>query len=118
MYNVLNIVFISHLQGAIPASWVVGEGAWKFVTDRMGNAVEMMVAFGSETRERPDEEDGLSTALVDLMRAMQTRDQQEEGGAGEKTRGKRGHSPRSHALLEQMEESKKYPRREQGPGQE
>ena len=83
----LNIVFISHLQGAIPASWVVGEGAWKFVTDRMGNAVEMMVAFGSETRERPDEEVGLSTALVDLMRAMQTRDQQEEGGGGRRLEG-------------------------------
>ena len=44
--------------------------------------------------------------------------QQEGGGAGEKSRGKRGHSPRSNVMLDQMEESKKLPRREKRPGQE
>jgi hypothetical protein len=86
VYNVLNIVFILHLQGVIPATWVVDEGAWEFMTDRMGNAVAMMAAHGLETRERPDEDDGLSTAFVGLMSAMQVRGpgsrQQEGGGAG------------------------------------
>jgi hypothetical protein len=36
----------------------------------------------------------------------------------EKSRGKRGHSPRSSVMLEQMEAIKKLPRREKGPGQE
>ena len=40
------------------------------------------------------------------------------GGGAVKSRGKRGHSPRSHVMLEQMEESKKLPRREKRPGQE
>ena len=44
--------------------------------------------------------------------------QQEGGGVEEKSRGKRGHSPRSSVMLEQMEEIKKLPRREKGPGQE
>ena len=122
VYNVLNIVFILHLQGIIPATWMVDEGAWEFMADRMGNAVAMMVAHGLETRDRPDDDDGLSTAFVGLMSAMQVRGpgsrQQEGGGAGEKSRGKRGHSPRSHVMLEQMEESKKLPRREKRPGQE
>ena len=44
--------------------------------------------------------------------------QQEGGGVEEKSRGKRGHSPRSHVMLEQMEESKMLARREKRPGQE
>ena len=44
--------------------------------------------------------------------------QQEGGEAGEKSRGNRGHSPRSHVMLEQIEESKKLPRRGKRPGQE
>ena len=44
--------------------------------------------------------------------------QQDGGGVEEKSRGKRGHSPRSNVMLEQMEESKKFPRRERRPGLE
>jgi hypothetical protein len=36
----------------------------------------------------------------------------------EKSREKRGHSPRSNVLLDQMEECKKFPRRERRPGLE
>jgi hypothetical protein len=73
VYNVLNIVFILHLQVIIPATWMVDEGAWEYMADRMGYAVAMMVAHGLETRERPDDDDGLSTAFVGLMSAMQVR---------------------------------------------
>jgi hypothetical protein len=52
VYNVLNIVFILHLQVIIPTTWIVDEGAWEFMADRMGYAVAMMVAHGLETRER------------------------------------------------------------------
>ena len=44
--------------------------------------------------------------------------QQDGGGVEEKSRGKRGHSPRSNVMLDQMEESRKFPRKERGPGQE
>ena len=44
--------------------------------------------------------------------------QQEGGGVEEKSRGKCGHSPRSNVMLDQMEESKKLPRRERRPGLE
>ena len=74
MYNVLNIVFILHLQVIIPATWMVDEGAWEFMADRMGYAVAMMVAYGSETRKRPDDDDGLSTAFVGLISAMHIQD--------------------------------------------
>ena len=39
-------------------------------------------------------------------------------GVDEKSREKRGHSPRSNVLLDQMEECKKVPRRERRPGLE
>jgi hypothetical protein len=52
VYNVLNIVFILHLQVIIPTTWSVDEGAWEFMADRMGYAVATMVAHGLETRER------------------------------------------------------------------
>ena len=52
MYNVLNIVFILHLQVIIPTTWSVDEGAWELMADRMGYAVATMVAHGLETRER------------------------------------------------------------------
>ena len=43
---------------------------------------------------------------------------QPDGGVDEKSREKRGHSPRSNVLLDQMEECKKVPRRERRPGLE
>ena len=52
MYNVLNIVFILHLQVIIPTTWIVDEGAWEFMADRMGYAVVTMVAHSLETKER------------------------------------------------------------------
>ena len=51
MYNV-NIVFILHLQVIVPATWMVDEGAWEYMADRMGYAVATMVAHNLETRDR------------------------------------------------------------------
>ena len=44
--------------------------------------------------------------------------QPDGGWVDEKSREKRGHSPRSNVLLDQMEECKKVPRRERRPGLE
>jgi hypothetical protein len=51
---VLHIVFIPHLQVIIPATWMVEDLAWEFLSDRVGHAVVTMVAHGLETKDRFD----------------------------------------------------------------
>ena len=47
-------VFIPHLQGIIPATWMVEDHGWEYLSDRMGHAIVTMVAHGLKTKDRFD----------------------------------------------------------------